>query len=168
MSFRDVEELLAQRGIEIGYEMIRSLPVKKANNVRLGVADFQMMSGKGQKQASIYPRSSFPVHSVPMSMNDHTAQAQLTPEERRGLLRAFADRMLLKVSAMDDPEALPGVERAVRVAAVIERVYSRCDRAERQIHDKLSDRRPIRARLKPNALPTRKRQSRRRYLWPIR
>jgi hypothetical protein len=30
---------------------------------------------------------------------------------------------------------MPGVERAVRVAAVIERVYSRCDRAERQIYN---------------------------------
>jgi hypothetical protein len=48
------------------------------------------------------------------------------------MLRAFADRMLRKVTAMDDPEDLPGVERAMRVAAVIERVYSRCDRAERQ------------------------------------
>jgi hypothetical protein len=54
---------------------------------------------------------------------------------RRTLLRAFADRMLLKVSAMDDPEDLPGVEKAVRVAAMIERVYSRCDRAERQKPD---------------------------------
>jgi hypothetical protein len=67
-----------------------------------------------------------------MALDDRTAQAQLTPEERRKLLRAFADRMLLKVTAMDDPEDMPGVERAVRVAAVIERVYSRCDRAERQ------------------------------------
>jgi hypothetical protein len=67
-----------------------------------------------------------------MSLDDHTAQAQLTPEERRELLRAFADRMLLKVTAMDDPEDMPGVEKAVRTAAVIERVYSRCDRAERQ------------------------------------
>lgn len=72
------------------------------------------------------------MHSVPMALDDHTAQAQLTPEERRELLRAFADRMLLKVTAMDDPEDMPGVEKAVRVAAVIERLYSRCDRAERQ------------------------------------
>ena len=74
-----------------------------------------------------------------MSLDDHTAQATLTPEERRELLRAFADRMLLKVTAMDDPADLPGVEKAVRVAAVIERVYSRCDRAERQIRDKTPD-----------------------------
>ncbi|MGN6209385.1 hypothetical protein [Asticcacaulis sp.] len=65
-------------------------------------------------------------------MDDQTAQQHLPPEERRGLLRAFADRMLLKITAMDDPEDLPGVERAVRVAAVIERLYNRCDRAERQ------------------------------------
>ena len=70
-----------------------------------------------------------------MSLDDHTAQQHLTPEERRGLLRAFTDRMLLKVTAMDDPEDMPGVEKAMRVAAVIERVYSRCDRAERQKHD---------------------------------
>lgn len=56
----------------------------------------------------------------------------LTPEQRREYLRAFADRMLMKISAMDDPEDLPGVERAVRTAAVIERLYSRCDRAEHQ------------------------------------
>ena len=70
-----------------------------------------------------------------MALEDRTAQQHLTPEARRELLRAFADRMLLKVTAMDDPEDLPGVERAVRVAAMIERVYSRCDRAERQTPD---------------------------------
>ncbi|HTM81801.1 hypothetical protein [Asticcacaulis sp.] len=67
-----------------------------------------------------------------MSLDDRTVHEQLTPDERRELLRAFADRMLLKVTAMDDPEDLPGIEKAVRVAAVIERLYSRCDRAERQ------------------------------------
>jgi ribosome-binding protein aMBF1 (putative translation factor) len=74
-----------------------------------------------------------------MALDDRTAQEQLTPDERRELLRAFADRMLLKISAMDDPEDMPGVERAVRVATVIERVYSRCDQAERQIRDKTPD-----------------------------
>ncbi len=74
-----------------------------------------------------------------MSLDDLTSQQHLSPEERRKLLRAFADRMLLKVTAMDDPEDLPGVEKAMRVAAVIERVYSRCDRAERQIRDKAPD-----------------------------
>ncbi|MGN6207649.1 MAG: hypothetical protein ACTHND_03000 [Asticcacaulis sp.] len=67
-----------------------------------------------------------------MSLDDQTAQQHLSPEERRGLLRAFADRMLLKITAMDDPEDMPGVEKVMRVAAVIERIYSRCDRAERQ------------------------------------
>lgn len=67
-----------------------------------------------------------------MSLNDRTAQPHLTPEARRELLRAFADRMLLKVTSMDDPEDMPGVEKAVRTAAMIERIYSRCDRAERQ------------------------------------
>ena len=80
-----------------------------------------------------------------MALDDCTTQAKLTPEERRGLLRAFADRMLLKITAMDDPEDMPGVEKAVRVAAVIERVYSRCDRAERQIHDKAPDPRKLEA-----------------------
>ena len=47
-------------------------------------------------------------------------------------MRTFADRMLLKITAMDDPEDMPGVEKAVRTAAVIERLYSRCDHAERQ------------------------------------
>jgi hypothetical protein len=67
-----------------------------------------------------------------MSPDDHTTQAQLPPDKRRTLLRAFADRMLLKVTLMDDPEDMPGVEKAVRTAAMIERIYSRCDRAERQ------------------------------------
>jgi hypothetical protein len=53
--------------------------------------------------------------------------------------------MLLKITAMDDPEDMPDVEKAVRVAAVIERVYSRCDRAERQIRDKAPDPRKIEA-----------------------
>ena len=67
-----------------------------------------------------------------MALDDRTAREKLTPEGRREHLRAFADRMLLKVTAMDDPADLPGVEKAMRVAAVIERLYSRCDRAERQ------------------------------------
>ena len=74
-----------------------------------------------------------------MALDDQTARQHLTPEARRGLLRAFADRMLRKLTAMDDPEDLPGVERAVRVAAVIERIYSRCDRAKRQMRDKTPD-----------------------------
>jgi len=82
--------------------------------------------------SQIYPPANFLLHPIRMSLNDRTAQAQLTPEERRELLRAFADRMLFKVTAMDDPENMPGVEKAVRVAAMIERIYSRCDRAERQ------------------------------------
>ena len=80
-----------------------------------------------------------------MSQDDRTAQAHLTPDERRTLLRAFADRMLLKVTTMDDPEDMPGVEKAVRVAAVIERLYSRCDRAERQIRDQTPDPRKVEA-----------------------
>ena len=70
-----------------------------------------------------------------MSLDDLTSQQHLSPEERRKLLRAFADRMLLKVTAMDDPEDLPSVEKAVRTAAMIERLYSRCDRAEHQRPD---------------------------------
>ncbi|MEI9905933.1 MAG: hypothetical protein WDN06_19980 [Asticcacaulis sp.] len=35
-----------------------------------------------------------------MTLDDAKAQEKLTPEERRGLLRAFADRMLLKAAAM--------------------------------------------------------------------
>jgi ribosome-binding protein aMBF1 (putative translation factor) len=53
--------------------------------------------------------------------------------------------MLLKVTAMDDPKDMPGVEKAVRVAAAIERIYSRCDRAERQIRDKVPDPRKLEA-----------------------
>ncbi|MDI7776286.1 hypothetical protein [Asticcacaulis sp. EMRT-3] len=70
-----------------------------------------------------------------MALDDRTVQATLTPETRREMLRAFADRMLLKITAMDDPEDMPGVERGVRVAAVIERLYSRCDRAEAHAPD---------------------------------
>ncbi|ESQ80165.1 hypothetical protein AEYBE204_05980 [Asticcacaulis sp. YBE204] len=50
-------------------------------------------------------------------------------------MRAFADRMLLRTVALDDPQDLSGVERAVRVVAVIERIYSRCDRDEGQAPD---------------------------------
>ena len=70
-----------------------------------------------------------------MPSDPRPPQHPLTPEERREMLRAFADRMLLKITAMDDPEDMPGVERAVRTAAVIERLYSRCDRAERCVDD---------------------------------
>ena len=70
-----------------------------------------------------------------MSLDDRTAQEHLTPDARRQMLRAFADRMLIKITALDDPKDLPGIERAVRTAAAIERIYSRCDRAERQTPD---------------------------------
>ena len=70
-----------------------------------------------------------------MSLGDRTAQEHLTPEAWRQMLRAFADRMLIKITALDDPKDLPGIERAVRTAAAIERIYSRCDRAERQTPD---------------------------------
>ena len=70
-----------------------------------------------------------------MALDASTPQQPLTPEERRELLRAFADRMLIKATAMDDPEDMPGIERAVRVVAVIERLYSRCDRAEAHAPD---------------------------------
>ena len=70
-----------------------------------------------------------------MSLDDRTAQAHLTPDARRQMLRAFADRMLIKITALEDPKDLPGIERAVRTAAAIERIYSRCDRAERQVPD---------------------------------
>ena len=69
----------------------------------------------------------------------------MTPDERRERLRAFADRMLMKITAMDDPADLLGVEKAVRTAAAIERIYSRCDRAERQKQDKVPDPRKLEA-----------------------
>jgi hypothetical protein len=70
-----------------------------------------------------------------MALDTHSTEERLSPEVRRRRLRAFADRMLLRAEALDDPEDMPGVERAVRVAAVIERIYSRCDRAETQAPD---------------------------------
>ncbi|MFT4077077.1 MAG: hypothetical protein QM647_16240 [Asticcacaulis sp.] len=76
---------------------------------------------------------------IRMALDNPTASEQLTPEARRTLLRAFADRMLMKVTAMDTPEDLPGVEKAVRVASMIERLYSRCDHAERQKREKTPD-----------------------------
>jgi hypothetical protein len=41
--------------------------------------------------------------------------------------------------ALDDPEEMPGIERDVCVAAFIKCFYSRCDRAERQKQDKVTD-----------------------------
>ncbi|MFT4075281.1 MAG: hypothetical protein QM647_07080 [Asticcacaulis sp.] len=96
---------------------------------RISVASFH------RRIPEIYPLPHFLLHPVRMSQDDRTAQEHLTPDERRKLLRAFADRMLLRVTAMDDPEDLSGIEKAVRVAAMIERIYSRCDRAERQKTD---------------------------------
>lgn len=60
---------------------------------------------------------------------------QLTPQERRSLLRAFADRALLTVSEMEAPKDMVEAERALRVGALIERIYTRCDTAE-ALHDK--------------------------------
>ncbi len=87
-----------------------------------------------------------------MSLDDRKAQIHLTPDERREMLRAFADRMLLKISAMDDPKDMPSVEKAVRTAAAIERIYSRCDRAERQKRDNTPDRHKIEAERAVNAV----------------
>ncbi len=70
-----------------------------------------------------------------MTLDTRSTEERLSPEVRRRRLRAFADRMLLRAEALDDPEDMQGVERAVRVAAVIERIYSRCDRAETQAPD---------------------------------
>ncbi|HTN40197.1 MAG TPA: hypothetical protein VLZ84_03535 [Asticcacaulis sp.] len=78
-----------------------------------------------------------------MTLDDRTVQAHPTPKEPRGLFRAFADRMLLTVTVTDDPEDMPGVEKTRR--AVIERVYSRCDTAERQIRDMTPDPRKLEA-----------------------
>lgn len=70
-----------------------------------------------------------------MALDERIAEERLSPKARRAHLRAFADRMLLRAVAMDDPEDMDGLERAVRAAAVIERIYSRCDRAEGQAPD---------------------------------
>lgn len=76
---------------------------------------------------------------IRMALDDDTVSEHLTPEARRRMLRAFADRMLMKVTAMETPDDLPGIEKAVRVASMIERLYSRCDQAERQKREKTPD-----------------------------
>jgi len=75
------------------------------------------------------------MHPVHMALDERIAEERLSPQARRAHLRAFADRMLLRAAAMDDPEDMDGLERAVRAAAVIERIYSRCDRAETHTPD---------------------------------
>ncbi|ESQ80563.1 hypothetical protein AEYBE204_04655 [Asticcacaulis sp. YBE204] len=45
-------------------------------------------------------------------------------------MRAFADRILMCVEQMDDPEDMVEAERAMRFGALVERVYSRCDAAD--------------------------------------
>jgi IS5 family transposase len=51
----------------------------------------------------------------------------LTPETRRGHLRAIADRMLLALSREDDPKTGEEIEKGIRRALLIERLYARCD-----------------------------------------
>lgn len=54
----------------------------------------------------------------------------LTPETRRGHLRAIADRMLLALSREDDPKTGEEIEKGIRRALLIERLYARCDATE--------------------------------------
>ncbi|WP_126423914.1 hypothetical protein [Asticcacaulis excentricus] len=58
----------------------------------------------------------------------------LTPEQRREHLRAYADRMLLALSAMDAPETPDAVTKGIRTALMIERLYARCDASQAQAH----------------------------------
>ncbi|MFT3997314.1 MAG: hypothetical protein QM667_07900 [Asticcacaulis sp.] len=55
---------------------------------------------------------------------------QLTPQERRTRLRTFADRMLMALSNVDDPETGNDVAKGMRLALMIERLYARCDISE--------------------------------------
>lgn len=54
----------------------------------------------------------------------------LRPEDRRMQLRAFADRMLLALSKTDDPETGEDIEKGIKRALLIERLYSRVDASE--------------------------------------
>ncbi|BEV11175.1 hypothetical protein ATDW_16710 [Asticcacaulis sp. DW145] len=54
----------------------------------------------------------------------------LTPETRRGHLRAIADRMLLALSREADPKTGEEIEKGIRRALLIERLYARCDATE--------------------------------------
>ncbi len=54
----------------------------------------------------------------------------LTPETRRGHLRAIADRMLLALSREEDPKTGEEIEKGIRRALLIERLYARCDATE--------------------------------------
>ncbi|MFP1129864.1 hypothetical protein [Asticcacaulis sp. W401b] len=54
----------------------------------------------------------------------------LTPETRRGHLRAIADRMLLVLSREADPKTGEEIEKGIRRALLIERLYARCDATE--------------------------------------
>lgn len=60
--------------------------------------------------------------------------APLTPEQRRAHLRAYADRMLRALTAMDAPETPDEVTKGIRTALMIERLYARCDASEAQGH----------------------------------
>lgn len=68
-----------------------------------------------------------------MNYAEHTKE-QLTPEQRRERLRAFADRMLIALSNVDDPETGDDVVKGVRLALMIERLYARCDVSESLAH----------------------------------
>ncbi|UDF05487.1 hypothetical protein [Asticcacaulis sp. AND118] len=58
----------------------------------------------------------------------------MTPEQRRKRLRAFADRMLIALGEVDDPENGDDVVKGVRTALMIERLYARCDASEAGAH----------------------------------
>lgn len=54
----------------------------------------------------------------------------LSAEDRRERLRAFADRMLIGLDKLDDPETGEDIEKGIRRALMIERLYARVDAAE--------------------------------------
>jgi len=78
-------------------------------------------------------------------------EERLTPEERRARLRAFADRMLMALGGIDDPEDGDDIEKGIRLALMIERVYARVDASEaqapRRAAEAISDRIVLKSRV---------------------
>ncbi|WP_298330934.1 hypothetical protein [Asticcacaulis sp.] len=64
-----------------------------------------------------------------MTQTPHPSRP-LSAEDRRERLRAFADRMLIGLDKLDDPETGEDIEKGIRRALMIERLYARVDAAE--------------------------------------
>lgn len=82
-----------------------------------------------ERRNKIYPRFLTAVYSRTQDTTTNIPRA-LTPETRRGHLRAIADRKLLALSREEDPKPGEEIKEGIRRGLLIRRLYARYDATE--------------------------------------